>query len=34
LAKTAEAETGIVAAPDLKRAVGDWHTYLPVERQL
>src|SRR6185437_2663727 len=34
LAKTAEAETGIVAALDLKRAVGAWLTYLEVERQL
>ena len=34
LAKTAEAETVIVAAPDLKRAVEAWLTYLEVERQL
>src|SRR6478735_785127 len=34
VAKTAEAETVIVAAPDLKRAVEAWLTYLEVERQL
>ena len=34
MAKTAEAETVIVAAPDLKRAVEAWLTYLEVERQL
>jgi integrase/recombinase XerC len=34
LAKIAEAETVIVAAPDLKRAVEAWLTYLEVERQL
>ncbi len=34
LAKIAEAEAVIVAAPDLKRAVEAWLTYLEVERQL
>ena len=34
MAKGAEAQTVIVAAPDLKRAVEAWLAYLEVERQL
>ena len=34
MAKAAEAEAVIVAAPDLKRAVEAWLAYLEVERQL